>query len=221
MDITWHGHANFTIKGSDAIVAIDPFDKSIGLKRPKQKADVLLISHDHPDHNDTAAVTGTGDTPPYLVDRPGEYESHGVMIEGVPTYHDDQEGAERGRNTVFAFMVDGVHLVHLGDLGHQLDDAAVERIGNVDVLMIPVGGTFTITAKGAVEVIKRLQPRVVIPMHYSVPGIKLPKKIDPLDAFLKEAGSKVVTLDKSTWKVKAKDLPTEDSEIVVFPDPAK
>lgn len=220
MDITWHGHANFTVKGSNATVAIDPFDQSIGLKRPKLKADVLLISHDHPDHNEVAAVTGAADEAPYLIDRPGEYESHGVMIDGIPTYHDEQEGAERGRNTVYSFMVDGIHLVHLGDLGHQLDEATVERLGNVDILMVPVGGTFTITAKGAVEVIKRLQPRVVIPMHYAVPGVKLPKKIDPLDAFLKEAGSKVTTLDKATWKIKSKDLPTEDSEIVVFPDPA-
>jgi L-ascorbate metabolism protein UlaG (beta-lactamase superfamily) len=195
---------------------VDPFDKSIGLKRPKLKADVLLISHDHPDHNDSGSVTED----PYVIDLPGEYESHGVMIEGIPTYHDDKEGADRGRNTVFAFTLDGIHFVHLGDLGHQLDDAAVERIGQVDVLMIPVGGTFTITAKGAVDVISKLQPRVVIPMHYDVPGVKLPKKIDPLDAFLKEAGSKVIKLDKSTWKVKQKDLPNEETEIVVFPNPA-
>lgn len=219
MDITWHGHANFTVKGTDATVVVDPFDKSIGLKRPKLKADVLLISHGHDDHNDVASVTAP-DGDPYVIDLPGEYESHGVMIEGIPTYHDDKEGAERGRNTVFAFALDGIHLVHLGDLGHQLDDAAVERLGNVDILMIPVGGTYTITAKGAVDVIKRLQPRVVIPMHYDVPGLKLSKKLTGLDEFLKESGAKATKLEKSTWKIKAKDLPTDDSQVIVFPDPS-
>lgn len=214
MDITWHGHSCFTIKGKDVTVAIDPF-KDIGLKEPKLSADILLLSHDHFDHSNRGAVSGE----PQVIDLPGEYEYRGVMIEGVPTYHDDQQGAERGRNTVFVFTIDGVHCVHLGDLGHQLDESAVERIGDIDVLFVPVGGHFTITAKGAAEAVKQLQPRVTIPMHYQVPGLSL-KELAGVDAFIKEMGVKPVNLDKATWKLKPSDLPTDESEVRVFPNPS-
>lgn len=214
MDITWHGHACFSVKGKHATVVTDPFG-GVGLKEPKPAADVVLQSHGHDDHNNLKIVKGD----PYVIDLPGEYESRGVMVEGVPTYHDTTEGADRGRNIVFAFSLDGMHVVHCGDLGHILSDEAVEQIGDVDILMIPVGGHYTIDAKGAVEVVKQLQPRVTIPMHYDVPGLKLPKKLATVDDFLKEAGAKTVTLDKHTWRVKPADLPTEDSVITVFPNP--
>lgn len=213
MDITWHGQACFSLKGKSATVAVDPFG-DIGLKEPKIVADILLISHDHFDHANRKAVTGD----PYVVDLPGEYESHGVMIEGLPTFHDDTEGADRGRNIVFSFVIDGIHFVHLGDLGHTLSDQAVERIGDVDVLFIPVGGYFTIDAKKAAEVVKQLQPRLTVPMHYQVPGLTV-KELAPVDGFLKEVGAKVITLDKRTWKLKPADLPEEDSRVVTFPNP--
>ncbi|MDP9211789.1 MAG: MBL fold metallo-hydrolase [bacterium] len=213
MDITWHGHACFTVRGTSAVVAIDPF-ADIGLKDPKLTADILLISHDHYDHTNVGAVEGD----PYVVDTPGEYESAGVMIEGIPTFHDDKEGAERGRNTIFSFIMDGVHLVHLGDLGHGLDEATVEQLGDVDVLFIPVGGHFTIDAKAAAEVTKRLQPRITIPMHYQVPKLKI-KELKPVDDFLKQAGGKVQKLEKKLFKLKPSDLPEDDSLVVVFPNP--
>ncbi|MSU75953.1 MBL fold metallo-hydrolase [Patescibacteria group bacterium] len=213
MDITWHGHACFSLKGKSATIAIDPFSK-IGLKDPKLEANILLISHDHFDHSNAGAVSGD----PYVVDVPGEYESQGVMIEGIPTFHDDKDGAERGPNTVFSFRLDGIHFVHLGDLGHKLSEEVIERIGDVDVLFIPVGGHFTIDAKGAAEVVKQLQPRETVPMHYQVPGLNL-KELASVDKFLKEVGAKVKKLDKKTWKLKPADLPEEDSEVVVFPNP--
>lgn len=214
MNITWHGQANYTIKGSQTTIVIDPF-AGIGLTEPKLSADILLISHGHKDHSNAEGVSGD----PYVIDVAGEYESHGVMVEGIPTYHDDKQGAERGPNIVFSVIVDGFHLVHCGDLGHQLDDPTLERIGNVDILFIPVGGQYTIDAKTAVEVVKKIQPRVTIPMHYKVPGLTLSKELDPVDAFLKEAGQTPQNLETPTWKIKRVDLPEEESQIIVFPNP--
>lgn len=214
MDITWHGHANFTIKAGGTTLVIDPFS-GIGLPEPKLSADVLLISHDHDDHNNTEGVSGN----PYLIDMPGEYESHGVMIEGIPTYHDAKQGEERGKNIVFSLIVEDIHVVHCGDLGHNLDEATLERLGNVDILLIPVGGHFTIDAKTAVDVIKKIQPRVTVPMHYLVPGLGL-DVLAPVETFLKEAGQPPTMLEKPTWKIKKSDLPEEESQIVVFPNPS-
>ncbi len=213
MDITWHGHSCFTVKDKHVAVAIDPFT-DIGLKDPALTADILLVSHDHFDHANTAAVAGD----PYVVDTPGEYESHGVMIEGIPTFHDAKQGAERGRNTIFSFRIGGTHLVHLGDLGHTLGEDTVERLGDVDILFVPVGGHFTIDAKAAAEVVKRVQPRITIPMHYQVPKLKV-KELKPVDAFLKEVGGKVRKLDQKLFKLKPADLPEDDSLVVVFPNP--
>ena len=215
MDVTWHGHSCFAIKGKDVTAVIDPF-KDIGLKEPKKlTADILLLSHDHFDHSNVAAVTGD----PYVVDVPGEYESHGVMIEGIPTYHDDQQGADRGRNTVFSFTIDGTHFVHCGDLGHALDNDTVQQLGNVDVLMIPVGGEYTIDAKTAADIVKQIQPRITVPMHYDVPGLKIPKKLKGVEDFLKQVGAKVTKPEKTTWKFKQADLPEDEAQIVVFPNP--
>jgi len=214
MDVTWHGQSCFTVKGAGATIAIDPF-ADIGLKEPKLSADILLLSHDHADHNNRSAVSGD----PEVIDMPGEYEYRGVMIEGLPTFHDGQQGAERGRNVVYSFTVDGTQLVHLGDLGHKLDNETVERLGDVDVLFIPVGGHFTIDAKAAAEVVKQLQPRVTVPMHYKVPGLKLPAELAEVGDFIKQIGAKEIKLEKSTWKFKPSELPDDESHVVVFPDP--
>lgn len=216
MDITWHGQSCFTIKGKTATVVVDPFG-DIGLRIPKLTADILLISHDHFDHSNRSAVSGD----PYVVDVPGEYESHGVMIEGLPTYHDDKSGADRGRNTVFSFSLNGVHFVHLGDLGHVLSNDDVERLGDVDVLFVPVGGHFTIDAKAAVEVIKQLQPRVVIPMHYKIEGLSANLPIAGVNDFLKEVGSQPKQLEQANWKFKPADLPEENLDTIVFANPRR
>lgn len=215
MDIIWHGQSNYVIKTGSATIVIDPFGREfVKLPQPKLAADVLLISHGHDDHNNVTGVSGD----PYLIDMPGEYESNGVMIEGIPSWHDDKQGAERGANTIFSLTVEGIHVVHCGDLGHKLDDATLERLGNVDILMIPVGGHFTIDAKTAIDIMKKVQPRVTIPMHYLVPGLGL-EVLAPLEPFIKEAGQPPTRLEKTTWKIKKSELPTEESQIIVFPDP--
>ena len=213
MDITWHGQSNFTLGGAEATVVIDPF-KDIGLAQPKLSADVLFVSHGHFDHDNVEGVAGE----PYIIDTPGEYESHGVMVEAIPSYHDAKQGEERGKNIIFSFNLDGFNLVHCGDLGHDLDEETVERLGNVDILFIPVGGYFTIDGKAAVDIIKKVQPRITVPMHYSVPGLTIPELV-PLDNFLKEASQEPIRLEKPTWKIKQSDLPDEESQIVVFPNP--
>src|SRR5581483_7549492 len=163
--ITWAGQACFQIslsssKDVQANVVIDPFD-GIGIKMPNFDADILLVSHDHPDHNNIKAVkparsaTGAaGGTEPFLIDSPGEYEVKGVFIQGITSFHDDQEGKERGLNTIFTIEAEGMRLCHLGDFGQkQLTDEQLEKIGAVDILMIPVGGTYTIDANQATKVI--------------------------------------------------------------------
>ena len=181
MDIFWYGQSAFKVKGKQATVVFDPFDPiKLGLKLPKDlTSDMVLQSHDHFDHNNLS-VTGEA----VKITGPGEYEVKGVIASGVPTFHDAQKGADRGKNTVYNVEVDGVRIVHLGDLGHTLEEKQIEEIGTVDILLIPVGGVFTIDAKDAARVVSQLDPKIVIPMHYMIDGLTV--ELNPLDSFLKE-----------------------------------
>lgn len=184
MDIYWHGQACFRIKGKTANVLIDPFDPKItNLKGPKDfSADVVLRTHDHPDHNYFAELTGE----PVLVEGPGEYEVKNITIVGIPTFHDKTNGSERGRNTVYNLHLDGLSIVHLGDLGHLLTEDQLTEIGTTDILMVPVGGHYTIDSKEASEVVAQLEPRIIIPMHYAIDGHN--PNLTGVDPFLKEMG---------------------------------
>ena len=159
----------------------DPYPPAIGLKLSRLDADLVTVSHEHDNHNYTQVVRDA-----YEIRGPGEYEVAGVSVIGVPTYHDADKGAKRGRNTVYLIEIDGVRVVHLGDLGHRLDDAEAEAISSPDVLLVPVGGRTAINAAQAAEVVRQLEPRYVVPMHYAIPGLKL--ELDPVDRFLKEMG---------------------------------
>jgi L-ascorbate metabolism protein UlaG (beta-lactamase superfamily) len=184
MDIYWGGQALFRLKGKSAAAVIDPFDPAIvGLKLPKDlEADVVLKTHDHPDHNFLSAVSGN----PLQITGPGEYEIKGIAIEGISVFHDTKKGEERGRNTIYNIEIDGLNIVHLGDLGHVLSEDQVQEVGNVDILMVPVGGTFTIDAKAASEVVSQLEPKIILPMHYGIAGLKF--ELETVDKFLKEMG---------------------------------
>lgn len=167
MDITYLGHSSFKLKGKTGIVITDPFEKSIGFSLPAATADIVTISHQHGDHNHVQAVKPSGAREkPFIVEAAGEYEISGVSIFGYPSFHDDASGKERGKNIVFAIIIDGVTIVHLGDLGHTLPDSFIEKLGNVDVLLCPVGGTYTIGSKEAVNLIQEIEPSYIIPMHY-------------------------------------------------------
>lgn len=185
MDIYWLGQACFRIRAKFATIIIDPFDPGFtGLSLPKDlEADIALSSHEHQDHSNLEAVLGN----PVKIAGPGEYEAHGVTVNGIEVFHDTKLGSERGKNTVYHLEVDGLNIVHLGDLGHLLSEQQVEAVGLTDILMVPVGGTYTIDAKDAAEVVAQLEPPITIPMHYLTPGLKFP--LDSVDLFLKEMGA--------------------------------
>jgi L-ascorbate metabolism protein UlaG (beta-lactamase superfamily) len=194
-EIVWLGHASFRLKSKDATIITDPYDKSLGLGNPGQRADIVTISHDHPHHNAVSTVKGD----PAVVNGPGEYEIRGVFITGVWSFADDQGGKERGRNTIFLFHLDDLVVCHLGSLAHTLSSQQLDALGDVDVLLVPVGGSAALSASKASEVISQIEPKIVVPMHYSTGRETL--QLDNLDKFTKEMGLKdLVAQDKLTLR---------------------
>lgn len=183
MEITWLGHSCFRLRGREATVVTDPCAKSTGYKIGKPTADIVTVSHDHPGHNNVAAVAGS----PRTVLGPGEFEISGVLIMGIRTYHDLEKGQERGKNIAYVFELDGVRICHLGDLGHVPTPDHVEQLSGVDVLLAPIGGGHGIDGAAAAETVSLLEPKLVIPMHYHTPAAK--DNLEPLDRFLKEMGA--------------------------------
>jgi L-ascorbate metabolism protein UlaG (beta-lactamase superfamily) len=160
-------------------VVTDPHDgKSIGIKPPFTKAEVVLVSHDHFDHNCIRIVKGD----PTVIRDPGEKVVKGLKVLGIQTFHDKEEGTKRGRNTVFRFEMDGIRFCHCGDLGHILTDEQVKTLGAIDILFIPVGGVFTIDGKEARELVSKLKPRIAVPMHFRVGGLSI--SIQTVEPFL-------------------------------------
>lgn len=203
MDITFLGHSSFRIKTKTATIITDPFDpKMVGLKFSGVAGEIVTCSHDHRDHNASDLVAEVKK----IVDGPGEYEISGVSIMGYPSFHDDKQGAERGKNTIYVYEADGLRLCHLGDLGHTLSEDLVNEIGDIDVLMIPVGGYFTIGPKEAAEIITKIEPYFVLPMHYQEAGLNPASfpKLEPVDTFLKESGLNVENLPK--FSIKREDI---------------
>ncbi len=216
MHINWHGQSCFQIqasrnKGEQVSIVIDPFDEATGLRVPSLSADVLLITHGHHDHNNKKAVKGS----PFLIEEPGEYEVKDVFIQGISSFHDEEEGKKRGLNTIYTIEVEEIRLCHLGDFGQkELTSDQIEKIGDVDILMVPVGGVYTINSKGAAKVISQIEPRLVIPMHYHIPKLKI--KLEMLDKFLKEMGWKSAQ-SQPKLLIKKKDLPEETKIVVLQP----
>ncbi|XOB40265.1 MAG: MBL fold metallo-hydrolase [Candidatus Nealsonbacteria bacterium] len=215
MKIVWHGHSLFQIttnpeKNNQVQIVIDPFDKSIGLRVPKLEADILLVTHQHYDHNNIKAVSGN----PFLIEGPGEYEVKGVFIRGILSFHDDSRGKERGMNTIYVMESEDIKLCHLGDFGQkELTEEQMEKIGEIDILMIPVGGNYTISLKEVAKIMSQLEPKITIPMHYAIPKLKI--KLNPLNRFLKMFGIKSLTpLNKLS--IKKKDIPADEAKIIVL-----
>jgi len=192
MEIASLGHSSFKISNKTTTVITDPFDQAkVGSKFPKlDKANIVTISHSHEDHDFKSLIPEGA----FFAESAGEFEVGGVMIHGISTFHDETNGSERGRNVVFTITIDDVSICHLGDLGHKLTDAQVQEIGQVDILMIPVGGFYTISSHTASEVAVQLEPRIIIPMHYNRPGLdqKIFGQLEGLEKFFKEIGAESV-----------------------------
>ncbi len=182
MEINWLGHSCFRIKGSQAVIITDPYPPDLGYSLGEPTARIVTVSHQHPSHSYVQGVGGN----PKLITGPGEYEISGAVIIGVATFHDGVGGKNKGKNTVYLMEVDGVLVCHLGDLGHVLTAGQVEEIDKVDVLLLPVGGVSTINAPMAAEVIRQLEAKVIIPMHYKTPALN--RELEPVGKFLKEMG---------------------------------
>jgi L-ascorbate metabolism protein UlaG (beta-lactamase superfamily) len=179
MEITWYGRACFRLKGRDATVITDPCPPSTGFVAGRHDVDLLTISHDHPDHTYTRSIRAQ-----LTLTRPGEYEFRDLLVTGVKAFHDGVGGAEHGPNVIFAIEIDGVHVCHLGDLGHLLNEDQLAELGPVDVLLVPVGGHSTVSPADAAEVVSQLNPKLVIPMHFAVDGGS--RDLDAAGTFLHE-----------------------------------
>lgn len=182
MEITWLGHCSFLLKGATLAIVTDPFDDTLGLRPGRVQADVVTASSKDSHHNHLGMTTGFRKA----FAGPGEYEVSDVFIHGIKSFRDASQGAERGRNTVYRILMDGIRLCHLGTIGHVPTTEQVTAIGDVDVLFVPVGGGGALTPAQATEVVSLLEPKLIIPMHFQTPGLLLP--LEPLDAFLKEQG---------------------------------
>lgn len=210
MDITYFGHSSFRLKGKSATVVTDPYDERVGRFPKDTEANIVTISHDHEDHNQIDKVKGS----PFVIRGPGEYEVSGVSVIGIHSFHDNESGASRGTNTIYVIEMDGLRVCHLGDLGHKLTNEQLEEMGPIDIVMVPVGGVYTIDAKTAVEVTKQADPRVVIPMHYQATETRLSEELGKVDEFLKEMGVTQPVL-QAKYSITTDKLPSELQVVVM------
>lgn len=218
MNIQYYGHSCFKITAKpagrgqeDVNIFLDPFDKSIGLRPPQGQSDLVIVSHDHSDHNNSDALKGD----PIVVDVPGEYSVKGVNIVGVQSSHGEKNEAvkEKVPNTIFVLETEDLKICHLGDLGEELTEKQLEAIGNIDILMAPVGEKYTLGVKKILELVKKMEPSIIIPMHYKINGSTMDIKDEK--SFCNEIGNcpkeKVAKLN-----IKKKDLEGKTMDVVVM-----
>src|SRR3989344_1358586 len=185
VDVWFHGQACVRVKGKGPTIVFDPYDSDFcGLAPLKIAADVVCVTHDHKDHNNAEVIKPVEEgKSPFVISGPGEYEISGVNIVGIASFHDDKQGQERGKNTIYNVTCDEVNFVHLWDLGQKtLSQEQVSELSNCDVLFIPVGGTYTISAKDASDIIAQIEPKIIVPVHYKLPGLKF--DLDEVSSFL-------------------------------------
>lgn len=207
MKFYWLGHACFLIVlASGKKIVTDPFDRKLGYPEPALSADIVTVSHQHFDHNAVEMISGK----PVVISEAGRHEAGGLLITGISSYHDPVRGSQRGKNIIFVIETEGLRICHLGDLGHVLEKSQLEKVGTVDVLMIPVGGFYTIGAAEAVKVVNQLNPKYVVPMHYKTGYIDFP--ISTADEFLKYyPGSRV----EKELEVAEKTLPGTTTAVLI------
>jgi len=209
LQIRWHGHSCFEITNEVTLVT-DPHDgKSIGIHAPSVTGDIILVSHDHYDHNSVKSVEKEGSK---LITDSRKRNITNVEIKGIESFHDGCRGEKRGSNIIYKFTMEDITFCHMGDIGHDLDEEAVQKIGDVDILFIPIGGTFTLDAKQAWRIIKKVKPRIAVPMHYKIGGLSLP--ITGIEPFLEESKYEILKVGNEI-DIEKEDLP-EDPEVWTF-----
>lgn len=180
MEIKWLGHSSFLLTDSNGRrLLTDPFDHTVGYPLFQGDCDVVTVSHQHFDHNYTEKVKDTAK----IINKVGFFQPCDIPITGIPSFHDDVEGAKRGENIIYVIEMDGYRICHLGDLGHMLTENDIEKLGKIDILLIPVGGNFTIDGKKAAELAVKIDPHIIIPMHFKTPKLSFP--LDGVETFLK------------------------------------
>lgn len=212
MKIQWLGHSAFKLEESTGTVIVtDPFEESaVGYAMQSVKADAVTVSHQHTDHNAVNLVTGN----PIVIDKPGAYDVKGVHISAIEEYHDAYQGRDRGMNLIFKYRLDGVDVVHMGDIGEQCSIEMSENIGSVNILIIPVGGNYTIDAEAAKEYIDLLMPDIAIPMHYKTRETEL--DVDRVEQFLKLFDDEQICYIDKEAEFDRVDFEGEDTKILVF-----
>jgi L-ascorbate metabolism protein UlaG (beta-lactamase superfamily) len=220
MQIQYYGHSCFKITTKpagrateDVVVFFDPFGKEVGLRPPQGQADVVLISHDHYDHNNVSALKGD----PVVLDVPGEYSAKGINLVGVDSFHDNVSGTQKGHSTIFILEAEELKICHLGDLGCDLTEKQLEEIDGVDVLFVPVGGKYTIDGKKAAELARKIEPSIIIPMHYKMTGSKV--DIDDEKRFCTEMEN-CPKEKTSKLNIKKKDLDGKNMEVIIMSNEA-
>ncbi|HHT9126074.1 MAG TPA: MBL fold metallo-hydrolase [Candidatus Brocadiia bacterium] len=215
--VRWFGHACFMLESSEGTkVLIDPFG-DIGYTFPTTSPNIVTISHEHFDHNNTDSIQGNPEILRGLTRGVNDWNNIAKKINdfnifNVPVYHDKTQGSQRGKNSVFIYDVDGLRFVHVGDLGHVLLDDQIKKIGKVDVLMIPVGGIYTIDGQEASKVVEQLNPKIVLPMHYKTPSLTF--ELNTIDAFL-NGKENVKKVEGNTLGVDIKHMPAKQEIIVL------
>lgn len=211
MELVYLGHSAFRLRQARGITLVtDPYDKLGKIRMRPVKAEVVTFSHKHHDHSNLARVKGE----PFVIAAPGEYEIAGVRVTGLPSFHDNKKGNKRGKNNIFLIKIDELKIAHLGDLGDQPSERIIEEINDVDVLLVPVGGVYTIDSSEAIKLTKEIQPKMVIPMHYKVEGLgKGFKELEGPEAFLKGLGVKQHSEEK--LMLKKGSLPEEMEAVLL------
>lgn len=225
MVITYYGLSCFKIQSGETVLAVDPFSKASGPTPPRFGADAVLISHGHENHNNIDALTSKDkESDVFKITGPGEYEFKGILVRGAESFHDNKNGKQNGKNTIYVIEWEGMRLAHLGDYGEEtLRSEIQEMLGTPDIMFLPVGGGDTIDGEVAAKLANQIEPRIIVPMHYKISGLKA--KLDGVEVFMKEiglpagqAGEKVEPEEKLT--IKKSGLPAaEESRIVILKTP--
>lgn len=212
MEIKWFGHSFFEVtidtKEKKGIkIYFDPYSSEIGINPPSDlTADIVLVSHSHYDHNNLGAFKKID----LVIETAGEYSVKGLDIKGILSYHDNEKGQKKGPNVIYLLSAQNLRIAHLGDLGHLLTDNQINSIGTVNVLMVPIGGPSSIKGQESIKVIKQLEPNIIIPMHYKIPGVKI--DLLGIDDFCKEIG---VCLSEPVGKLSLKNNPLDEKKMEV------